>query len=390
MSGRVFAGPARKGQASNDREREVVRVHRLIKLRVMPLVISVFLVTLFVSACRTASPAVEVPIIPGSPITQEEVEGNAKWSSQYERFFNVKREGAIIPGLKQGFIPQGMAYLPENDWILISGYREKGTSLVTIIDAATGILVKTVDFANPSGTPYTGHAGGVAVSDRYLWISSGNRVHYVELSKVIAAPDGARLRFAGSTPVDARASFVRVADNTLWVGDFAYGTDYETSPHHHLTTSTKVKHSGWIAGYPLDPATGLIPANTPRHKDGWYIPQYALSIPDKIQGVLFYEDLILLTESYGRNNASRLHIYRNPMASEPEMEEPVTKAPVWFLDETKQLDLWTLTPMVESVIERNGEFHINFESAALKYINGSYALSRLQVVSVDDLLAKVR
>lgn len=329
-----------------------------------------------------------IPLLPG-PVTQEEIEENRSPKLSWLRFLNIAENGPIVPGLRQGLVPQGLDYLPEEDWLIISGYRDNDTSLVVVVHGESGELVKAVSFRLPGGGAYRGHAGGVAVSDRHLWLASGSQVYWVRLDKFIAARDGTEITFDGTARIDARASFVSVTDGVLWVGDFAYEAEgYETAGHHKLRNRQGRQHHGWIAGYKLDPATDLIPASRPK-ANGVYIPDYVLSIPDKIQGSYILGDYIILTESYGRRNDSHLFIYENPL------DEPAhrtvwiagTEVSVWFLDDGNRVDSWVLPPMVESVVERDGRIYIMFESAALKYLpNGRYALSRLQIVDTADLL----
>lgn len=347
-----------------------------------------FYLMLVVGLMATGCNKAERLSVLAGPITQEAVEGNARWNSAYGPFFDAKREGPVIPGLRQGLVPQGLEYLPAKDWLLVSGYRDDGSSLVTIIHAATGDLVKSVSFVNRSGSVYRGHAGGVAVSAQHLWISSGEQVHYVKLDKVIDADNGAEILFDGHLPVDARGSFVSVTDGILWVGDFAREASHPTAEHHHMRNRQGGQHRGWVAGYVLDPVTDLIPTSRPKNQNGAYIPDYALSIRDKIQGVSLVGDYILLTESYGRNNVSHLFVYKNPL-SEPHHTTATVNSvevPVWFLDNHTLVKTWVLPPMVESVALRFDEIYISFESAALKYLDGSYALSRLQIVDADVLL----
>lgn len=337
-------------------------------------------VVLLISLC--------LPSYAADGITQEEVEGNAKWLPEYERFFEAKREGAIIPGLKQGLVPQSIDYIIEEDWFVISGYRDGQSSLVTIVDASTEQHVKTVQFTRTDGSIYNGHAGGIAVSDHHLWISSGEQAHYIELDKIIDAENGATLSFTGHVDIDARGSFISFSEGILWVGDFALDTRYPTQPHHHLINRDGTKHTGWIAGYELDEETDLIPESRPKNENGAYVPDYVLSIRDKIQEGSIFRDKVILTESYGRNNVSHLFVYENPMTEEPHQYVQVAgeAVPVWFLDNQNLTDTWILTPMAEAVVERNGESYIIFESAALKYLDGSYALDRLQIVDTNVLL----
>lgn len=334
-------------------------------------------------------PGGDMPNPPASKwITQEEIKGNAKWDARYTRFFSERKEGAVIPALRQGFIPQAIGYSGDLDWFLMSGYRDSQTSLVTIVDASSEKHIKTLQFTKPNGTDYREHAGGLAITDEHLWLSSNEHVYYIELGKVVAAKDGDKLRFTGQSRVDAQGSFVSVSDDVLWVGDFAYAAGgYTPKDHHKLINRVGGQHTGWIAGYKLDSMTGLIPSNTPKNSIGAYIPDYILSIPDKIQEVTVYDNTIILTESYGRNNVSNLFVYENPMNGPKHTEVKIggISVPVWFLDNRNRNDTWLMPPMAEGITERNGETFIIFESAALKYLDGSYALSRLQIIESSRL-----
>lgn len=327
-------------------------------------------------------------------VTQQRVEGNAMWLPQYERFFEAKSEGPLIPGLMEGFVPQGIGYIAEKDWLVMGGYRDGRSSLVTVVDAGSGIHVKTVQFATTDGTTYTGHAGGLALSERHLWISSGEQAHYVPIADLIGADHGDTLTMTGHIDVDARGSFVSYADGVLWVGDFALSPGYPTKPHHHLVNRDGTKYLGWMAGYIVDEETDLIRGTQRTTRDGTAIPDYILSIPNKIQEGTVFGDTIILTESYGRNNISHLFMYDNPLTEPPHQYVTIeeTSVPVWFLDKHNLVDTWVLTPMAESLAERNGQFYIIFESAALKYLNGNYAyaLDRVQIVDVGVLLSEAK
>src|SRR5262249_22150188 len=80
--------------------------------------------------------------------------------------------GPTIPGLRQGAIPQGLVYWEQEDWFLISHYFEEkaNTSVVTAVQAKTGKLEGCLTLGEASGEPHMGHVGGLAVSDKYLWI----------------------------------------------------------------------------------------------------------------------------------------------------------------------------------------------------------------------------
>jgi hypothetical protein len=97
--------------------------------------------------------------------------------------------GPKIPGLAQGAIPQGLVYWEKQDWFLISHYFEEkaNTSVVTAVHAKTGKLERCLTLVEASGRPHTGHVGGLAVSDKYLWTGSGE-LYRAPLEAVEARP----------------------------------------------------------------------------------------------------------------------------------------------------------------------------------------------------------
>ena len=75
------------------------------------------------------------------------------------------------PGLKEGFIPQGITYLPQEDWVLVAGYRDDGgQSAIIALDNKTGEIVKEVHLNNVNGSDYNGHAGGVCATEKNIFI----------------------------------------------------------------------------------------------------------------------------------------------------------------------------------------------------------------------------
>ena len=57
---------------------------------------------------------------------------NAQTSPLYDVFYQSGELGVSIPGVAEGIVPQGIAYLPEEDWVLFSGYRGDGGSSALI------------------------------------------------------------------------------------------------------------------------------------------------------------------------------------------------------------------------------------------------------------------
>lgn len=322
-------------------------------------------------------------------ITQENVHVNREKQLQYDSYFKLSEPGFVIPGLHQDLVPQGFTYLQEKDWFIVSYYRvSDNPSVITIVDAKTDKLVKTLHLNNMDGTPYTEHAGGVTVSNKYLFVSSSHRLYYMPLEKVYNAETESEVSFEAFIPTEARGSFTKVNEGVLWVGEFAFSGSYETRESHHLKNRNNVTHQGWITGYQLDPDTGLIPTDKPTNGDGVYVPDYILSIPYRIQDIAVTDDKIVLSQSYGRTADSHLYIYKNPLKEEPHTYVNFADqyVPLWFLDGVNQTKTMVLPPLVETLARKGDNLYVLYESGADLYVHDcSYPLDRIGVLRFSTI-----
>ncbi|HIW32653.1 MAG TPA: lamin tail domain-containing protein, partial [Candidatus Paenibacillus intestinavium] len=191
-------------------------------------------------------------------ITQVERAINAK-DDKYAALWAVSEEGPIIPGLAQDLVPQGVVYYKEKDWILSVYYMNDGRpGVISVIDATTDELIKSVVLYHEDGSPYIGHAGGIVVSEKHVWISSENFMHQLDLQELVSAPNNAEIKFKGSMPVDLQAGFATYADGVLWVGEFYEPKAYPTDVSHHLTGRDGKKYYAWIEGFVLDGETDMV------------------------------------------------------------------------------------------------------------------------------------
>jgi hypothetical protein len=326
----------------------------------------------------------DIPAFSMGGITQEEANIKIRIDMpEIKPFLQKSKQGPIVPALKQNAVPQGIAFLEDKNWILVSHYREDGKpSLLSVIDAATGILIKVIELYKNETTPYTGHAGGITASNKHIWISSDKDVYLLNAEDIIKAENGAKLTFAGSVKSDTRASFTTYADGVIWIGEFAHGSEYPTDTSHYLTNRDGKENKAWAVGYKLDPETDL-PIQKPSMGPGPAVPDYILSLPDNIQGMCMVNDSIWLSQSYGRNSASTLYSIKNSVTEKPHTKVTIGKSevPVWFLDNKNLTDKMELPPMSEGIFESNGNLHILFESGATKYkTSSSYALDRIQIL----------
>ncbi|MFD0715471.1 hypothetical protein [Paenibacillus sp. GCM10027626] len=327
----------------------------------------------------------------GDVITQEEAKIKFQLEKpEFKQLLEMMKPGPIVPGLAQDLIPQGLDYIAEKDWFIISHYRAGGgPSVLSFVDAKTGEMVEYFHLYDEKGEAYKGHAGGVAVSKKHAWISSESCLYQIKLDDIYAGDSGSKLRFSGRIETDTRASFDAFADGVLWVGEFAHGMDYPVSKEHRMTNRDGVEHNAWIAGYKLEEETDMLVGERQKKKPAR--PDYILSVTDRIQGIELLEDRIILSQSFGRNNGSEIYLHKNILRDKPHAQVVIDGAevPVWFLDEQNLISKLEGPPMSESAIVVDNAMYILFESAADKYRDsGSYPLDRIQIVELDKLPAK--
>lgn len=323
-----------------------------------------------------------------SGITQESLTGIARIDSpNYRDFFALSREGAVIPGLQQDLVPQGLAYDAQRDWLVVSYYRENGSSMLAAVDRASGKLVKAVQLYKDPNTPYTGHAGGLAISREHLWVTSEKMAYAIPLDALAEAADGGKVVFADTIRTETNASFTAYADGILWVGEFAR-FDYKTDAAHHMLNRDNNEHSAWVAGYRLN-ADDTIDKSRIYPVTKAAIPDFILSVTDEIQGMAVERDRFVLSQSYGRTVESSLLTYRQPLSDPPhaftdKFGEPV---PIWFLDGHNRVNTIVMPPMSEGLAVQGNALHVLFESGASAYRDGFYPIDRLYALETDALFA---
>ncbi|MFK4996793.1 hypothetical protein ACI2OX_02385 [Bacillus sp. N9] len=91
---------------------------------------------------------------------------------------------------------------------------------ITVVDATTEKLIKSVLLYNKDGSPYTGHAGGLTISKDHVWVASENFLFPFKISDLVTAPDNGEISFSHHIPVPVDAAYTVYDEKTLWVGNF--------------------------------------------------------------------------------------------------------------------------------------------------------------------------
>jgi hypothetical protein len=340
-----------------------------------PLYHLMLLVLIFISCTSGSDKASEtnkseqnyqVPKLIQQEIAAEDIES----LEEYSLYNGILEEGPIIPGIFQGAVPQGMAYYPDEDLMLVSNYMFDGRpSCITAISTSDELHKKTLWLLNPDGTPHEGHVGGLAVSRYYLWIASGRGVYYVSLEYIQYQKDNTNLILEGFIPTEVNGSFSTYSNGILWVGEFtSRDGSYSAPDSHHFKAGDNNTNHGWLAGYILDIESDMI--NTDYKINEVSFPDYVLSIPHEVQGAAFIAGKIILSQSYGRKNNSRISVYSDPRSGLARNSVTIGDdriIPVWILD-SENLEIEIVTPpMTEGIVGFNGALAVLYESGSDKY-----------------------
>ncbi|MFH5182043.1 fibronectin type III domain-containing protein [Paenibacillus sp. TAB 01] len=342
-----------------------------------------------------SAPSAEVTAVPGHQLVTQQDRSEPSDPSLFPDFWNLSVPGAVVPGLMQDVVPQGMAYYEDKNWMLISNYRDDGRpSTLSVVDASTGQMVKSLNLYQENNAPYTGHAGGVAVSRENAWIASGSYLYRIPLETIVQAADQGQIQFADKLLTPTRASLAAYRNGVLWVGEYYEEPNYPTDDNHKLVNRDQETYGAWLAGYKLDEATDLARADQPSVNDA-LVPDYVLSIPGNIQGVDVMDDQIILTQSFTRAKGSNLLRYKQPiglgLAPDTTVAMGQYNVPVWFLDSPNRIatnGALGLPPMAEGIFDRDGQLYILFESGANTYrTTALQPLDKVQQLNLNDWAA---
>jgi len=283
--------------------------------------------------------------------------------------------GPIIPGLNEGWVPQGLTYSEKHGLFFISNYSAYEASCITVIDAGSGKLEKSLLLLDEDGEIESGHVGGLVVLGDSIFVSSIGRVLQYRLKDALPEKSVDAISPTKIIPTETRASFCTTYGDYLIVGEFArysmLGKEFPTARNHHTKDRKGRKKYAWIEALPVEAIT---------------LEPFVLSIRQKVQGASFIGDRIFLSVSYGRKKESLLAIYSNPIGDKPHSNATAAdgkRIPLWFIDELNHLVTIKLPPLSEGITPYEQELAILFESGANKFLDGGKKpIDRLVFVDV--------
>jgi len=322
----------------------------------------------------------QTTVVTESAITENEA---------YKEFFKEFSADFTIPGLFEGIIPQGICYIGKLNLYAVSGYYEDGAfpSMIMLVDGETGKFTKAFPLKNVDGKDYFGHAGGLASSEDYVYITSENACYVFEADKLKDLKNGEYLSFESNFRLNTAGSFACYNDGVLWTGDFIESSDKARENARKVTTlGSGETFYAYCEGYVLK--DGLPDVKKLNSENNGYIPDYMIAIPEQIQGMAFTNSgKLIFSTSYGRKNDSLIYVYDDVLISERVGVYTVDGTEIDLLACSSDLLKETIIapPMAEGIVQGDKGQLIIFESGAEKYRNhrGKYPTDTAFKVNIE-------
>lgn len=287
-------------------------------------------------------------------------------------YYSASEKAFVIPDLSDDFVPQGMHYDKASDSFFITGYSNVGeASPVYIVSRQnSGENYKTVRLAKEDGSDFKGHAGGIAISGKYVYIAGGDdRCLYVfSYDEICNANDGEKVickgefstRYSDSDYVDV--SCVSVVGNRIIIGEFYREVSYPTLDSHKLETKGGDYNQAIAVAFELsaEDEFGIAPT-----------PVCAYSMPDQVQGIYFTDEKIYLSTSYGVAFSHILE-YDVSRVNESKIKVLGAETTLYELDSSSLSYDYKIAPMSEEIEIVDGRLYVMCESASNKYIFGKF------------------
>jgi hypothetical protein len=278
----------------------------------------------------------------------------------YPNFKSTKR--LSIPGLKDGFVPQGICRVDDYNIWLISGYMADGSkSRVYKVRESDGYATYFTLKDTTDEDMLYGHLGGIASNGNNVWIATDGVVLYLNMANIINAPHGGEVSVSGQFDSGTEASFCFANDEVFIVGEFYRKKGFDIAGHEITRESDNTVNHAYAVCYSINNQLqyGLSTS-----------PVYVLSIPDQVQGLALTDSgKIVLSTSYGLPG-SKILIY-DPVESQLRIDGRVTingaEVNLFILGNSDVKQNIKAPCMSEGMDYYDGEVHVLFESACKKY-----------------------
>ena len=315
---------------------------------------------------------------PSTKLTQTDmVAGEIPYDIQLKNFYETSEEGFVIPGLKEGFVPQGIFYEEEHDIFLLSGYyKEKAQPSRVILVDGKGNFIKSVGCISKKGNKAYGHFGGVAVFKDNVYVATTSVTHVLSLEEILNAEDDDYVLIQKELYTDTTCSYVNVCEGILYIGEYTdiNFTDMKEATNIYHAKNGEVYYSR-VNAFVLDENAPWGIKADKIDSDGNLIPDFALTSPFKVQGIcILHDGKIVYTASSTALTNSRVYLYEDVTKGDP--DEIITvggqDVPLYYCQLKDRIAQYRAPTFIEeSTIYPDGTIYTITESAAWCFASAS-------------------
>lgn len=279
----------------------------------------------------------------------------------YKQFYANADEEFSIPGLDEGYVPQGLAYYENGECFLSAGYMKDGSSSrVYVIGETTKYFTLKLD-----GENYVGHAGGIAIYENFGYLVGDKKLYIFDISQAINLDNGKSIDILACYDAPNGADFINIQNGKLYLGEFYHETKYPTSEAHHIPSADG---KNYAVTYVYDMQN--ITDDRPYHVDITN-PQFAISTTEKIQGMCINgtdsQGEIILSSSWSIAD-SKIYIHNGLSSIESTtIKYGSERIPLYILDSSNLKETLEIPSMSEEITYKDGRIYVIFENACSKY-----------------------
>lgn len=289
----------------------------------------------------------------------------------YASFYSRAEKEFGIPGLNDNFVPQGMAYIPNENpekkgIFLMTGFMSDGSaSRVYALDYETREVVAWAEMKKADGTDDTGHTGGIACVGAYVYVTADDGLNVFLLEDLMSG--SGQMVKQGEIDTHCVTATCNVYGDYMLVGTYYRAGSYETPEWQHIKTPAGDKNTSVAMVFRLD-------AGQPWGVDS--MPVAVLSMPSRVQGLCVdgQSGDIVLSTSWGFDH-SYIYVYEKEKLDCESIDISLAdgatvNVPLYYLDRASLKETIVAPPMSEEIVELNGRLYIFNESASNKYVFG--------------------
>lgn len=281
-----------------------------------------------------------------------------------------------IPETENGFVPQGYCLSEDGEYHIISYYHSEKPSILAFVNSSNGENIKTVNLRTANGNDFTGHAGGIAQENGWLYVCHGSKIYRISMADIVAAENGGDVSLGASVQTDVKCSYINSDGEYLYAGEF-YTFDfdgaYDTDASHHTSVSAFERSYSRCNAYKL--------SNFEAAFDGAeLVPEFVFTTPNRVQGFARLADgSFVLSTSFGRNNDSFMLVYEDVTKGDSAFEVDFSgkKVPAYHLSNKCKTATLREPPMLEGIDANGNEVIGIFESGAEKYSDSAFIVNSI-------------